>query len=214
MHAWKLCIWTLLHNSSSNHSHSQSSVSTSCIWSSKDFQVIPFLHPSTSLTLQIDFFFNKLTPGNELAIVLWFPKPWDAAGADWTGFTFSCRTKTHWLQSPGGEARLLLRLPCAFPASSLPPCSSTPASSTEELVQDVGIRNSNPAIHQRGVSKSAGLMLSQCHLTKCWGKKRKNLPPKCQDEKRSVIFGCELKLPIQRIWCLSPPQTWSFRAVD
>lgn len=38
---------------------------SSCIRSSKDFQVIPFLHPITRWTLQTDFFFNQLTPGNK-----------------------------------------------------------------------------------------------------------------------------------------------------
>lgn len=154
----------------------------SCIWCSKDFQVIPFLHPITSLTLQIDFIFNKLTPGNE-----WANCPWasEAPGCCWqwgnqlNRFHIFVHNQNSLTAEPWRQTLAPLEFPCA---SCLLP-ALLEEQSTEELFQDVGTRptqNSSPGIHQWGVSQSAGLMLSQCHVTKCWGKERKNLPPKCQ----------------------------------
>lgn len=117
-----------------------------------------------------------------------------------------------------------------LPASSLPPCRSNPASSTAAgsspslqparrscsgMWESDRMRNSNPGIHQWGVSKSVVLVLSVTWRN-VEGKRGKNLPPKFHGgeeiEKKpensdSVIFGRELKLPIQTIWCLSPSQS-------
>lgn len=150
-------------------------------------------------------------------IILQLPKPRDAAGGegtDWTGFTFSCTTKTHWVQSPGGRAGLLLEFPCA---SCLLSASLEEQSSLQHrgvFFQDVGIRPEfQPRDPPVGVSKSCSVSVTWKNVEGKRGKiSLQNAKGKREKEKTPKFGFCdELKLPVQTIWCLSPSQTWPFR---